>query len=103
MIKYTRDNGCPWDERTCSNAARGGHLHVLKYAHENGCPWDEYTCQNALKRGHLGAFEYAIDNGCPIDALWCLGMAQAQGHDAIADRLNGLMLCDPVLSGDTKG
>jgi len=27
--------------RTCANAAKGGHLEVLKWARENGCPWDE--------------------------------------------------------------
>ena len=34
-----------WDECTCAYAAEGGHLEVLKWARENGCPWDEYTCE----------------------------------------------------------
>ena len=34
-------------KRTCSEAARGGHLECLKYAHEKGCPWDEETCSEA--------------------------------------------------------
>ena len=34
-------------KRTCSDAARGGHLECLKYAHEKGCPWDERTCSDA--------------------------------------------------------
>jgi hypothetical protein len=29
---------------TCASAAEGGHLDVLKWARENGCPWDEETC-----------------------------------------------------------
>ena len=28
-------------------AAYGGHLEVLKWARENGCPWDEDTCARA--------------------------------------------------------
>ena len=44
-----RENGCPWDEYTCSNAAFNGHLDILKWARENGCPWDENTCCNAAK------------------------------------------------------
>ena len=40
-LKYAHENGCPWDEVTCSEAAENGHLECLKYAHENGCPWDE--------------------------------------------------------------
>ena len=38
VLKWTRENGCEWDWRTCSNAAENGHLHVLKWARENGCP-----------------------------------------------------------------
>ena len=30
----------PVDAETCAYAARGGHLKVLKWARENGCPWD---------------------------------------------------------------
>ena len=38
VLQYLHENGCPWDETTCSEAASGGHLECLKYAHENGCP-----------------------------------------------------------------
>ena len=44
------ENGCPWDDYTCSNAALNGHLEILKWAHENGCPWNEYTCSNAAQK-----------------------------------------------------
>jgi hypothetical protein len=47
VLKWARENGCPWDERTCANAAEGGHLEVLKWARANGCPWDEETCMYA--------------------------------------------------------
>ena len=40
VLKWARENGCPWDEVTCAYAAKGGHLDVLKWARENGCPWD---------------------------------------------------------------
>ena len=39
-LKYAHENGCPWNEDTCSNAAKNGHLECLKYLHENRCPWD---------------------------------------------------------------
>ena len=32
-----------WNEGTCYDAAMGGQLEVLKWARENGCPWDERT------------------------------------------------------------
>lgn len=34
------ENGCVWDERTCTYAAESERLDVLKYAHQNSCPWD---------------------------------------------------------------
>ena len=49
MLQWARENGCPWDERTCRAAAKGGHLEVLKWAYENGCPWNEETCWAAAQ------------------------------------------------------
>jgi hypothetical protein len=37
----------------CSNAAREGHLEILKWARKNKCPWDERTCANAAFGGHF--------------------------------------------------
>ena len=58
-------NQCPWNEYTCAEAAKNGHLECLKYAHENGCPWDKNTCLWAAANGHLDCLEYAHKNGCP--------------------------------------
>ena len=63
-LKYLHEHACPWNEGTCSYAARDGHLECLKYAHENGCPWDEKTCSDAAFR-HLGSLKYAYQNRCP--------------------------------------
>ena len=46
-IKYAHENGCPWDEDTCSYASENGHLECIKYARENGCLWNEETCSYA--------------------------------------------------------
>ena len=48
MLKWARENDCPWHEATCAFAARGGNLEVLKWARENDCPWDEATCAFAV-------------------------------------------------------
>ena len=45
-------------------AALNGHLDCLKYAHENGCEWDEDTCSEAALNGHLDCLKYAHENGC---------------------------------------
>jgi hypothetical protein len=50
---------------TCADAAGGGHLEVLKWARENDCPWDELTCVSAAKHGHLEVLQWARTNGCP--------------------------------------
>ena len=40
-------NGCEWDSWTCWGAAKGGHLEVLRWARENGCPWNPSECLTA--------------------------------------------------------
>ena len=48
-------------------AARGGHLDVLKWAREEGCPWDGWTTHFAEFGGHLEMLLYARQAGCPYD------------------------------------
>ena len=51
VLKWARENGCPWDEgATCAYAAYGGHLDVLKWARLNGCPWDENSRRLATEK-----------------------------------------------------
>ena len=47
LLRWARENGCPWDERTCAAAAAAGNLEVLQWTREHGCPWDEKTCAAA--------------------------------------------------------
>ena len=49
MLQWARENGCPWNEKMCTDAAWGGHLEVLQWARENGCPWNEKTCWAAAQ------------------------------------------------------
>ena len=65
ILKYLYENGCSWNEKTCSNAAYNGHLDCLKYARENGCPWNKETYENALLNKHYDVVQYALDNDCP--------------------------------------
>ena len=32
----------------CELASEGGHLHLLQWSRSNGCPWSENTCSNAV-------------------------------------------------------
>jgi hypothetical protein len=56
VLKYLRENGCPWGEDACSSAAGNGHLDVLKYLREYDCPWGEDACSSAAGNGHLEVF-----------------------------------------------
>jgi hypothetical protein len=71
LLRWARENGCPWDERTCATAAAGGQLEVLQWARENGCPWDEMTCAAAAAGQYLEVLQWALENSCPsgIDSL----------------------------------
>ena len=53
MLKWARENDCPWDAWTCASAAEFGHFEVLKWARENGCPWDKGTREFAASKGYV--------------------------------------------------
>jgi hypothetical protein len=40
LLSWAKDNGCPWDDRTCEAAFAGGPQQVLEWARGQGCPWD---------------------------------------------------------------
>ena len=79
LIRWAKENGCPWDSYTCSQAAEGGHLEVLRWIRTNDCPWDSYTCTWAAKGGHLEILKWAWENGCPWDSDTCAKAARG-GH-----------------------
>jgi hypothetical protein len=44
VLRWARDNECPWDFRTCTFAADAGQLEVLQWVRENdaaGEVWNE--------------------------------------------------------------
>ena len=84
VLKWLRDEMCPWDKRTCIGAVEGGHLHVLKYAHQNGCPWASVeTCMYAAKGGHLDVLKYARENGCWWNEWTCSNAAEGGYLDVL--------------------
>lgn len=64
---WLRGEGCPLDEQTCREAARGGHLAALVWAREAGCPWGASTARKAARCGHRHWLRWAIRNDCPVD------------------------------------
>ena len=81
---------CPWDKRTCANAARGGHLKVLQWCRspENMCPWDKWTCAHAA---HDEVSEWCHENGCPCKTTTIVA---SDGRVTQLCRASGLPLPD---------
>jgi len=38
MLKWARENDCPWDHNTITSANKNGHHEVATWARTNGCP-----------------------------------------------------------------
>ena len=79
VLRWARQNGCPWNEETCAYAARGGHLEVLLWARLEGCPWNEWTCAYAARGGHFEVLKWARESDCPWDEETC-AYAARNGH-----------------------
>ena len=82
VLQWAIANGCPWDAKTCkmaNTAVKGRHLEVLKVLHANGCQWDEGTCAGAAMFGHLEELQWLRANGCPWNEETCMCAAE-RGH-----------------------
>jgi hypothetical protein len=80
LMKYIKKfYNYKWSEKTCYEAASGGHLGVLKWLFENGCRWDDWTCAKAASNGHLEVLKWARENDCPWDWKTCYYAAEG-GH-----------------------
>ena len=78
-LKQFRENGAPWDARTCWATAEGGHLEVLQWLRANSCPWDEEMYTMAAGYGQLEVLQWLRANDCKWDVNTCAGAA-ASGH-----------------------
>lgn len=82
--RWARENGCPWNTNTCTEAADAGHLDILQWVWAHGCPWDRNVCTFAARSGRLASLQWARENGCPWDRTFCLNIAKKNGHSAVA-------------------
>jgi hypothetical protein len=65
MIKWLRENGCPWNEAATAVAAGCGQLETLIWLHENGCPMSANACSEAVENESLECLKYLVDKKCP--------------------------------------
>ena len=67
LLKWAREvKHCEWDEKTILQAAFKGNLEMLKYCFSNECPCDEEkSCTLAAKGGHLDCLRLLFDKVKP--------------------------------------
>jgi hypothetical protein len=112
LLQYLHEHGCPWDIKTCVEAAKTQHLDCLLYALRNGCSseqlcsvlayhdqleglkaarecgaqWTTDTCRRAIQGGSVRCLTYALTNGAPTTGDLC-------AHAALYGQLECLELC----------
>lgn len=60
------DNPPPWNERVFCNAAQTGNRDMLLWLRENGCPWDFHTYSEAIAGGaDFFTLEWLFHETCP--------------------------------------
>lgn len=83
LLKYAREEGCPWDEQTCLEAAKGGFVEVLKYAYESKCRTHPYACEFAAEGGHREVIEWSQQDGRKYSfklSYWTCAVAAGAGQ-----------------------
>ena len=67
FLKWAREvKQCEWDEKRIKVAAAIGNLEMLKYCFSNGCPCDEEkSCKQAAIGGHLDCLRFLVDKVKP--------------------------------------
>ena len=61
MLRYVREQGCPWNKDTCVQAAERGSIPTLSYALEGGCPWSKDVLASAAHGGHLELLNWVVE------------------------------------------
>lgn len=79
MLKWLRDERCPWDAGVTVAAAQGGHLEVLKWARQNGCQINFSTSMYVAEIGHLEILKFLKSDNCMMQPEWWLCAYAARG------------------------
>ncbi|GFH44920.1 hypothetical protein CTEN210_01394 [Chaetoceros tenuissimus] len=60
VLKLLRTYSCPWDEKTCEDAADRQNFESLIWAKSNGCPWNPNTFLKVLSSRSITVIEYFL-------------------------------------------
>ena len=109
VMRWLFENECPWDHKTCAEAARRGHIdalawvvsrgcplttgvfeeavsasmfEVMDWLHTSKCPWDTGSCKRAAMNGDLRALRWLRERACPWNGDVLFESCRA-GHDEV--------------------
>ena len=88
MLKWARENGCPWSPTVCARAAAVGNVEALQWLREKGCPWNYLVWSSAVAGYHVEVLKWAKEVQCPemprsLPGLFTL--AAERGHLDVLD------------------
>jgi hypothetical protein len=75
-------------ETACAAAACRPECNVLELLRNSGCPWDLRTCLEAARTGNLATLQWALANDCPHNQKFMMCAAARAGHMQILEALN---------------
>jgi len=111
LLQWAYNQGCPWDEDTCSYVAENGNFKGIQWLYSKGCPWgdtcwfasmfghfnivqwafgrgaklNDSVCYYASLHGNLEILKWALINQCPWEPSMCLTVAMKKNHHHIVD------------------
>jgi len=87
VLKWLREEkGIEWEwGRDLDRAISDGRLDIVKYLREQGAEWYERSCYDAALYGHLDLLRWMRDGGAVWDAAECLQAAAEEGKNCRVD------------------
>jgi uncharacterized protein YciI len=68
LLKWLREQGCPWDHETFVSAVRFGNIEILDWLYQKKCPWSRVASKSALESGNWDVLRWLCQRKCPWDA-----------------------------------
>lgn len=65
VLKFLRDQKCPFSKNTFAHAIRRGNMKTLEYLRENNFPWTGQCYNYAAWSGNIQVLNWLRDHGCP--------------------------------------
>jgi hypothetical protein len=90
VLRFLREQGCPWHSKVSSVAAERGELESLRWIQENGCPWDsDKILGDAASSGDLEMTSWVRQQPGVELNFGAIEAAALCGHTAICAYLHG--------------